>query len=287
MLVLAYGRPVMRAAALLALLLLVPGAAALGEVVDLTGVSPPERTMAGKPFVVEVTLVNHAAQAKSVVLLGALYGRAAPECGPATDPAFKQFTHLVQENLTLAAGERRTVHGWAQSYRKESVTAAPAMAEWCVFVAEDAGQRLDYLDYQSAPLSVRGANAKPTATLSWLPERPFEAQDVQFVAEGQDADGDPVTFSWDFGHLNASGKQEVTGDVATHFYYPAGRYTVTLTASDGLEETTVTREVEVAPEPTTTSPTVEQRDDAPLPLILPLAALGAAAWARARRSRCR
>lgn len=289
MLVLAYVRGRMRAAALLALLLLAPRATALGEVVDILGVSSPERTMAGKPFVVEVMLLNRADAPRTVVLLGALYAKDAAECGPATQPGFKQFTHLVQERITLQAGERRVVHGWNQSYAASSVEAAPRNAEWCAFVAEDAGERISYLDYQSAPLSVRGANARPTASFSWLPERPVEARDVWFAAEGADADDDPVTFRWDFGHANASGRQPAEGATPTHFFYPAGRYVVTLAASDGLEETLVTREVEVLPGggAGATTTTTTARDDAPLPLILPLAALAAAAWARARRPRCR
>lgn len=272
------------------LLILMSHSRALGEVVDIIGVSPPERTMAGKPFVVEVMLQNRAEAPRTVVLLGALYAKDAAECGPATQPGFKQFTHLVQERVTLQAGERRVVRNWTQAYEASNAEAAPRNAEWCAFVTEDAGERLNYLDYQSAPLSVRGANARPTASFSWLPERPVEARDVWFAAEGADADDDPVTFRWDFGHANASGRRPAEGATPTHFFYPAGRYVVTLAASDGLEETLVTREVEVLPEggasATTTTPPVP-REAAPLPLILPLAALAAAAWARARRPRCR
>ena len=252
---------------------------------DITGVSPPERTMAGKPFHAAVTLVHRGAEARSVVLLAALYDPDAAPCGPATEPGFRQFTHLVQERITLQPGERRTVGGWAQSYRAENAPARPGVAEWCVFVAEDEGQRLEYLDHQSAPLPVRAVNALPTADFSWRPARPAEAEDVWFEARGEDADGDPVTFRWDFGHANASGRQEVEGASPTHFFYPAGRYAVTLVASDGLEETRVTREVEVVARGQA-APPPDRGDDAPLPLILPLAALAAAALARGPRRRC-
>ena len=155
----------MRAALLLALLPLVPVAAATGEVVDILGVSPPERTMADKPFVVEVTLLNRARDPMEVVLLGALYADDATECGPATAPGFRQFTHLVQERIRLAPAEERTVYGWAQQYGSASASARPEDAEWCAFVAEDAGERIEYLDVQGVPLSVRATNAKPEADL--------------------------------------------------------------------------------------------------------------------------
>lgn len=271
-----------RPALALALLpLLLPHAAALGEVVDLVSVAPPERTLADRPFEAEATLRNKAAEARTVLLLAALYAPDANPCGPATGPGFRQFTHLVQERIPLAPGETRVVKAWAHAYRASSVQAAPAEAEWCAFVAEDAGERIEYLDYERVPLPVRGVNAAPTADFTWTPREPRATQDVTFQATGRDADGDPVTFRWDFGHANASGRRPVEGAVAGHFYYPEGAYVVTLTVSDGLDEAVVTRTLTVLPE----AAPPEDRD-APLPLILPLAALALAGLARARRPRC-
>ncbi|HEX4915707.1 MAG TPA: PKD domain-containing protein, partial [Vicinamibacterales bacterium] len=44
-----------------------------------------------------------------------------------------------------------------------------------------------------------------------------------------DPDGDPLTFSWDFG----DGSQPGTGDAPSHAYQTSGAFTVTLTVSDG------------------------------------------------------
>ena len=54
---------------------------------------------------------------------------------------------------------------------------------------------------------------------------------LQFSGLGSiDPDGDPLTFSWDFG----DGSPPMAGYPVSHAYAARGRYTVTLTVSDGL-----------------------------------------------------
>lgn len=256
----------MRAAlGLLLALLATPVAAAAVSVDDVV---VPERTMAGKPFEVALRLVNDG-PAQDVTLFGALYDRVEGQgpCGSATDPRFRGFTHLVQERVRVPAngaldfppeGAR-----WLHRYDREDVPDAPGLAEFCVFVA-DAGApspAIEYEAYGVVPLNVRGTNAVPTASFTWEPETPGATQDAVFRAEGADADGDPLGFRWDFGHLNASGRAVADGARVTHFFYPAGEYTVTLVATDGLNETIVARTVRVAE-----APAAEPARGLPVPL---------------------
>lgn len=239
----------MRAFLPLLALLIVPTATAA---ITIERVEVPERTMADKPFPVNVTLANDG-EARSVYLFAALYERqgGAGPCGSAADPRFRTFTHLVQEAVRVPA--RTSIvypdadDQWLQRYSRRDVEAAPATAELCIFVANatTAQRQIDYETFATTTLPVRGINAKPIASFAWDPERPGATRDVRFRAEGSDADGDPVRFAWDFGHINASGRARAQGAVATTFFYPPGDYVVTLTASDGLEESTTARTITI------------------------------------------
>jgi len=270
-----------RVQALVLLVLMMPTAAAA---VSVDRVVVPDRTLAEKPFPVSVTLVNDG-EARSVHLFGALYRReegAAP-CGPATGTRFRAFTHIVQDTVELPA--RSTTQyppegeTWLHRYRREHVQPEPRVEEFCVFVANATrGPVIEYEDYATTRLSVRGVNAKPVASFTWEPERPGATQDVRFQAEGSDADGDPVTFAWDFGYLGAGGRARGEGASPTTFFYPAGEYVVTLRASDGLEETQVSRTITVVE--------AARAEDRPGGLQIPVAAwlaIGALALAAFRR----
>ncbi|MCY4505819.1 MAG: PKD domain-containing protein, partial [Acidobacteria bacterium] len=85
----------------------------------------------------------------------------------------------------------------------------------------------------------------PTAVLSISPTGTgmAEATQYRFDASGStDPDRDTLTFTWDFG----DGSQGM-GVTTTHAYAAGGAYTVTLTVSDGREQTTATGSVTVAP----------------------------------------
>jgi PKD repeat protein len=78
------------------------------------------------------------------------------------------------------------------------------------------------------------ANAGPDRTVN-------EAATVTFGGSGStDADGDPLTYFWDFGDGSTG-----TGVSPTHIYADNGTYTVTLTVSDGPNSSTDTATVAV------------------------------------------
>lgn len=282
------------------LLLASSSALAVGEEVDIVEVRAPERTMGGKVFAVEVDLANKGPE-RRVYLFAALYDgeRGDNPCGPITDPRFIAWTPLYQGVLTLPANARATFppagETWRHRYDAADVAPQETTDEFCVFVGErEQASAIDWLDFDAQPMRTRGANAAPTGAFTWAPETPRAAQDVRFEATGEDADGDALTYAWDFGHANASGRARAEGPVAFHPFYPDGTFTVTLTISDGFDDTLVTRDVRVLvaddAAATPPGPVVTQEDNrTPMSVILaPLAAL-AAAWLRPRstpRDRC-
>src|SRR5204863_415102 len=68
------------------------------------------------------------------------------------------------------------------------------------------------------------ANAGPDATINEGAAYSFDG------SASSDPDGDPLTYSWDFGDGSAG-----SGAKPTHAYRDNGHYTATLTVSDGSE----------------------------------------------------
>lgn len=87
------------------------------------------------------------------------------------------------------------------------------------------------------------ANTAPAVEMLVTPETPAirGVTVVNFAARGTDADGDLVSYRWDFGD-GTSG----TGANVSHVMQRAGRLAVILSASDGIAETRVQRVVSVA-----------------------------------------
>lgn len=271
---------------LLALVLAAPLAAAQGGV-RVVDVELPERTLAGRPFEARVTLRNDG-EALNVTLLAALYRHAEGKqpCGPASGPAFRTYTHLVQESVRLPK-DATVVYPdpderWLQRYGPDHVEAGDRLEEWCVFVARQASTAaIDYQAYASERLRTRGVNEPPAASME-VPEFIEAARPAQFRASASDPEGDPVTFRWDFGHLNATGRAVAEGPAPVHRFYPEGSYVVTLVASDGFDEARIEQSVEALPEgsaPVDTRP--QQRTPVPA-LLAPAAILLALALRRFR-----
>ncbi|WP_157537374.1 PKD domain-containing protein [Nocardioides sp. Root190] len=74
-------------------------------------------------------------------------------------------------------------------------------------------------------------NAAPTGTASATPTSGAAPLEVHFSAEVTDADGDPLSYTWDVGTGEAP--DSVDGAHATHTYTEAGTWTATLEVSDG------------------------------------------------------
>jgi hypothetical protein len=228
--------------ALILVALAVPTAAAeitIGEI------QTPERTAADHPFDVNVTLRNDGPP-RTIYLFAALYDpqEGGSPCGSSLDPRFRTFTQVVQEAIDLPA-DSTTDHPapgsrWSHRYQAEDAAATPEEAQFCIFVANaSAGPLIEYETYRATTLSVRARNAPPVAAFTLEPEELRASTDIFFTAQATDAEGDPVTFRWDFGHSTASGRALGEGQSPTHVFYPAGDYLVTLVASDGIDETRV------------------------------------------------
>ena len=67
---------------------------------------------------------------------------------------------------------------------------------------------------------------------------------VSFTGTGADADGDPLTYAWDF---TSDGTVDATTANATHTYDEPGEYTATFTVSDGGRSRSVEIDVEAYP----------------------------------------
>jgi glucose/arabinose dehydrogenase len=98
------------------------------------------------------------------------------------------------------------------------------------------GGSLYYLSYQNGEVHKvqysggSTGNSIPTAVASANPTFGAPPLAVNFDGSGStDPDGDPLTYSWNFGDGSAAG----SGAKVAHTYSSAGQYTATLTVSDG------------------------------------------------------
>src|SRR4051794_26435056 len=83
---------------------------------------------------------------------------------------------------------------------------------------------------QTLNVHVTQANRNPTVTAARTPTGNVTAgSPVAFTATGSDADGDTLTYSWDFGDSTAASTQQNP----SHTYAAAGSFTAKVTVSDG------------------------------------------------------
>lgn len=277
---------------LLVVLALLPTAAGQdGADVDLLDVALPELVVADVPFEVELRVANRLDEAATPQVYAVLYDGEGGPCGSQASPRWRGLVSRSPgvAQVPLAPGETRTYPDPARGegvaprnawlWRVDPAWTPEAGAyEVCVFAARDAGDVV-HLDVLETRLNVRPTNEPPAADFAWTPAAANATTPMTFTAMGADADGDPVTFRWDLGHLTAAGRATAEGPSVTHRFWPAGFYDVTLVASDGFATTTVTKRVEVLPEEVPT-PTPPERNDAG---ALGVVAVGVALGLAARR----
>lgn len=85
-------------------------------------------------------------------------------------------------------------------------------------------------------ITVTAPNGAPDIAPTATPNSGPAPLVVQFAANASDAEGDPLTYAWNFGDP-ASGNNTSTAENPAHTYARAGAYTAWLTVSDGQDET--------------------------------------------------
>ncbi len=97
----------------------------------------------------------------------------------------------------------------------------------------------------SGVIDVPSPNTAPVAVVSVTPDALGMAGLTRYRFDGRgstDPDGDALTYSWDFGDGSTG-----TGATARHVYEERGRYSVTLTVSDGRDSARARGSVRVGP----------------------------------------
>jgi beta propeller repeat protein len=96
-------------------------------------------------------------------------------------------------------------------------------------------------------IEVTAPNTPPTASPTATPNSGTVPLNVAFAANAADADGDPLSYDWDFGDPTSGAANTDTSADPGHTYNAAGQYSVTLTVSDGIASTTSSLTVNVEP----------------------------------------
>jgi hypothetical protein len=89
-------------------------------------------------------------------------------------------------------------------------------------------------------------NRPPVADFDWSPKPIWEGDNVYLNDLSTDPDGNALTYAWEIRTPEGSIRAYSTPNVSEHFALP-GPYTVTLTVSDGLASSHVTKALEAAP----------------------------------------
>ena len=123
------------------------------------------------------------------------------------------------------------------SYTTPATVLADNGATFAVIVSNSAGS----VTSNNAALTVNRAQTPPSITspATATPSTAAVNTAISFAVSAGDADGDVLTYSWNFG----DGSAAINGATASHTYASVGTFTATVTISDG--HTTVTSSVSV------------------------------------------
>jgi hypothetical protein len=239
----------LRILVLLALLspLGVPPAAAQepgrGERADILDAEFPPTVVADRPFTINVTVANREGSAQTVLLFASLYQGQGPPCeGQRVDHRISRFV----KSVTLQPREQVRVEGWKDHWVQvvnRSRLAGDGTFEVCVWLrAATCPTDLPacFLDFHSLQQPIRLRNAPPQ--VQGVAEPPQGAPGTLFTlrAQGTDADGDALTYRWDF----PAGGSEQGPRVQRRF--ALGEHVVRLNATDGWDSVEVPVRVVVA-----------------------------------------
>ena len=121
---------------------------------------------------------------------------------------------------------------------------APSWASWAPGLRPASGSRSPVgVPTGHRPQRTPRPTSPPSAAFSVSPTLPGMEGLTEYRFDGSgssDPDGDPLTYSWDFGDGGSA-----SGVAVTHVYRAAGEYSVTLTVSDGSRQATSDGRVEV------------------------------------------
>ncbi|HWG89740.1 MAG TPA: PKD domain-containing protein, partial [Candidatus Thermoplasmatota archaeon] len=239
-----------------------------GRRVDVEVTESPREVLVGSAFPLALTLTNRGSETYRATLFVYLY---APASGSRCDEGGSTLRGTIQmASRSVDVAPRTTVQvpapGDVPFHQRveHGHVDGPGTYEACVF-AVDANSPPPGVTFDSDPfpLKVRVENALPEPKFTWTPRTGNTSTVFRFTAaDDPDPDGDALTYRWDFGHMTAKGPANATGREATHQFYPAKSFLVTLTVSDGFGSAQVTEEVVVSRAAT---PSGDRKLEAPTP----------------------
>ena len=150
----------------------------------------------------------------------------------ATDPDGDPFTYAWE----FGDGGTSTAEDPSHSYAEGG--------DYVVTLTVDDGIDQTVVTHTVGVSSPPGENNPPTVSFGWQ----CVALDCTFDATATDADGDPLTYAWDFGDGGSSAAED-----PAHSYSAGGEYVVTLTVGDGIDQTAVSN-ILVAEDPDANTP---------------------------------
>ncbi|MGH2945489.1 MAG: ThuA domain-containing protein, partial [Solirubrobacteraceae bacterium] len=172
---------------------------------------------------------------------GALMGTGEPDPGPPASETDTWWLRLTKAGDTYTGAVSADGETWEQT--PGSVTVAlddPAIGLMAIGPSQAAPITVDFDHFR-----VIDNEAPVIASATADPSSGFAPLDVDFTVEASDADGDELTYSWDF---DGDGAEDSTGQSPSHTYTEPGEYEAAVTVSDGESEATETMPVTVLEE---------------------------------------